>query len=163
MHHAALPSVQALHAPAHQSLRHNYTTMTNWSVCTCIQDTDFAGEACCYKTCTHHQLAWCCILTCDVPPMMSTGTPASSRAWSTPRWASPRDPPPESTSPTALPAIHRPSRAKSYRTTRNNWARARAESGGGVGGVEIWGRGLVSCRSLKTWHARQYIAELAAV
>ena len=52
-------------------------------------------------------------LTCEVPPMMSTGTPASSRACNTPRWASPLDPPPERTSPTALPAIHRPNRARS--------------------------------------------------
>lgn len=56
-----------------------------------------------------------CMLTCDVPPMMSTGTPASSRACSTPKWASPREPPPDRTSPTALPAIQRPRRARSYK------------------------------------------------
>lgn len=45
--------------------------------------------------------------------MTSMGTPAVSSACSTPRCASPRLPPPLSTRPTALPAIHLASRAMS--------------------------------------------------
>ena len=45
--------------------------------------------------------------------MTSMGTPASSKAWSTPRCARPREPPPLSTKPTALPAIQRATRAMS--------------------------------------------------
>jgi hypothetical protein len=44
-----------------------------------------------------------------VPPTASSGTPASSRAVKTPRCARPREPPPDSTSPTARPAIQRDS------------------------------------------------------
>jgi len=47
----------------------------------------------------------------EVPPMTSTGTPASSRACRTPRCANPLEPPPLRTRPTALPAIHRASLA----------------------------------------------------
>ncbi len=45
--------------------------------------------------------------------MTSTGMPASSSACRTPRWARPREPPPDRTSPTARPAIHRARRPMS--------------------------------------------------
>ncbi len=79
--------------------------------------------------------------------MTSTGTPAVSRACRTPRCARPRDPPPLRTSPTALPAIHRASRAMSCavnmqhrpgrrrdpcRDSRTGWERLGQHSGGAM-------------------------------